>query len=667
MDHKTENLTQASAYERIQQLKIKIIKWGQEYYAEDAPSVTDDVYDKAYAELKMLEEQFPLLKTVDSPTQKVGDNNLKSDLAKVSHAVPMLSLGDVFSLDEVNLWWYKKGISNEYNLELKIDGLAIALVYQNGELKQASTRGNGLIGEDVTENIKMIKAIPQKLTEPLTIEVRGEVYMPKKAFAKLNQEREEQGLPTFANPRNAAAGSLRQLDSTVTKKRQLSAFMYYTVETDKLEVTTQAELLTKLANLGLPVNQTNQVVHDEKEIAKFIQEYTGIRDELDYGIDGIVIKVNSLAIQNELGNTIKVPKWAIAYKFPPEEAKTDIIDIEWTVGRTGVVTPTAIMTPVLLAGTTVSRASLHNPDYLMAKDIRIGDKVMLHKAGDIIPEVGVVLTAQREVSSDPYVIPRQCPSCTSDLVHIDDEVALRCINPACPAQLKEQVTHFASRNAMNIDGLGPKVITQLLNRGLIKDVADVYQLGYDELINLDKFAETATNNLLQAINQSKINSVERLIFGLGIRGVGIKAASQIAQQFGDLTTIMHKSATEIAQINGIGMKIGDAVEQYFGRIEAQKLVTKLRAAQVNFKFNGIKVKDDTEFSNKRVVLTGKLEEVTRAVAQKWLEEQGAIVTNSISKKTDLLIVGQDAGSKLLRAQDLAIKIIDEKTFIEKMQ
>lgn len=660
-------LTEAEASKKIIQLKEKIEKWGTEYYAQDAPTVTDDVYDQAYAELVKLEVNFPTLRLADSPTQKIGDSNLKTDLPKVRHTTPMLSLGDVFSLAELNAWWDKKEQADAFNLELKIDGLAIALDYREGRLVQASTRGNGLIGEDVTANIKTIKAIPQELKEPLTIEVRGEVYMPKQSFAKLNQEREAQGLATFANPRNAAAGSLRQLDSKITKKRNLSAFMYYTADTDKLGVTTQAQVLTKLDALGLPVNLSNQVVNDKQALANFINQYTVTRDDLEYGIDGIVIKVNSLEMQKQLGNTVKIPKWAIAYKFPPEEAQTVIKDIEWTVGRTGVVTPTAIMTPVTLAGTTVTRASLHNPAYLKAKDVRLGDTVMLHKAGDIIPEVGVVITEKRIADSESYLIPQFCPSCNSSLVHIDDEVALRCINPACPAQLKEQLTHFASRNAMNIDGLGPKVITALLVKGLIKDVADLYQLKYDQLIILDKFADTATNNLLQAINNSKTNSVEHLIFGLGIRGVGAKAAKQIAQRFGNLDTIISQSAAEIAQINGIGLKIGDAVEQYFATPEAEVLVGKLRQAQLNFEFMGTKINNDTEFSNKRIVLTGKLENISRSAAQNWLEQQGAVVVNSISKKTDLLIVGQDAGSKLQKAQELAIQIMDEKTFIEKME
>lgn len=669
-----EEMNATTAEAELAQLRRQLLQWGQEYYQDDAPTVEDHIYDAAYDRLVKLEAQFPELVTADSPSQQVGGRQTKQGLAKVQHPEAMLSLGDVFSLEELGEWADRTqknaGTALTYNVELKIDGLAIALDYENGQLVQASTRGDGLIGEDVTANVQYIKAIPKQLSEPLTIEVRGEVYMPKKAFAKLNEQREAEGLPTFANPRNAAAGSLRQLDPKVTKERELSAFIYYTAQADVLGATTQAQSLARFAAIGLPTNPTNVVVADVAGFATFIDQYNGTRDALAYGIDGVVVKVNDLDTQNELGNTVKVPKWAIAYKFPPEEATTVIREIEWTVGRTGAVTPTAVMDPVQLAGTTVSRASLHNPDYLLAKGVRLGDTVTLHKAGDIIPEVGEVLLAKREATSVAYAIPVKCPSCGSELVHVDGEVALRCINPACPAQMQEQLTHFASRNAMNIDGLGPKIIGQLLAKGLIKDVAGLYALAFDELIMLDKFGETSANNLLTAIEGSKENSVERLLFGLGIRGVGAKAAQQVAQHFGSLLVIKEQTPEAIAEIDGLGLVIGNAIHQYFSTEQAQQLVTELVTAGLNMDFHGRTASElaaiDSVFAGKKVVLTGKLEQLGRTEAKNWLEEHGAKVVGSVSKKTDLVIAGLDAGSKLDKATELEIEVWDEARFVETM-
>ncbi|QBO36591.1 NAD-dependent DNA ligase LigA [Periweissella cryptocerci] len=669
-----EAMTAAMAEPELAKLRSQLIQWGQEYYQDDAPTVEDHVYDASYDRLVKLEAKFPELVTADSPSQQVGGRQTKQGLAKVQHPEAMLSLGDVFSVAELTEWSERTeknaGTELTYNVELKIDGLAIALDYEAGKLVQASTRGDGLIGEDVTANVQYIKAIPKQLNEPLTIEVRGEVYMPKKAFAKLNEQREAEGLATFANPRNAAAGSLRQLDPKVTKERELSAFIYYTAQPAVLGATTQAESLERFAAIGLPTNPTNVVVADVTGFTTFIDQYTGTRDALAYGIDGVVVKVNDLNTQNELGNTVKVPKWAIAYKFPPEEATTVIRNIEWTVGRTGAVTPTAVMDPVQLAGTTVSRASLHNPDYLLAKGVRLGDTVTLHKAGDIIPEVGEVIVAERPADSVEYMIPTNCPSCDSELVHVDGEVALRCINPACPTQMQEQLTHFASRNAMNIDGLGPKIIGQLLAKGLIKDVAGLYALAFDELIMLEKFGETSANNLLTAINNSKTNSVERLLFGLGIRGVGAKAAKQVAQHFGSLLVIKEQTPEAIAEIDGLGLVIGNAIHQYFATVQADALVNELIAAGVNMDFNGRTASDlaaiDSVFAGKKVVLTGKLEQLGRTEAKNWLEDHGATVAGSVSKKTDLVIVGLDAGSKLDKANELGIEVWDEAKFVTTM-
>ncbi|CAH0418773.1 NAD-dependent DNA ligase LigA [Periweissella ghanensis] len=672
MDEIEAILDEATAQKRIAELRSQIKQWGQEYYENDAPTVEDFTYDAAYATLVSLEERFPQLITKDSPTQQVGSSIQKSALPKVEHPLPMLSLGDVFSMEQLTEWAQRTEknatATLAYNLELKIDGLAIALDYQDGKLVQASTRGNGIIGEDVTANILTIDAIPTELTEPVTIEVRGEVYMPKAAFANLNKQREAAGLATFANPRNAAAGSLRQLDASVTKARQLSAFIYYTDQADVLGVSTQSEALTRFAALGLPVNLTNQVVTDAAQFAAVIDDFSQQRETLPYGIDGVVIKVNALAQQNTLGNTVKVPRWAIAYKFPPEEAITQVLDVEWTVGRTGVVTPTAIMTPVQLAGTTVSRASLHNPDYLAAKDLYENDYVDLHKAGDIIPEIGQVYAERRTATARKFMVPTHCPSCGAELVHVDGEVALRCLNPACPAQLLEQLTHFASRNAMNIDGLGPQIVSQLLNKGLVKDVADLYQLTYDELIMLDKFAETATNNLLAAIATSKANSAERLLFGLGIRGVGAKVAKQVISSFGDLPTLMQATTTEIAAIDGIGLIIAEAITQFFANPQVKHLMAQLNDLGLNMQYLGATkpMVADSAFSGQKVVLTGKLTTLTREGAKEWLEAHGADVVGSVSKKTSLVIAGADAGSKLTKAETLGIEVWSEERFISAM-
>ena len=669
-----DQLTLAAAKQEIIPLKKQLTQWGKEYYEQDNPSVEDYVYDRAYQRLVALEQRFPELKTTDSPTQHVGGGPT-TQLTKVTHDIPMLSMGDVFSIDELldfNARQQESSVVDvdpEYNLELKIDGLSLSLVYENGKLVQGSTRGNGVIGEDVTPNVMTIKSVPHELPEPLSIEFRGECYMPKKSFVKLNQQREAAGLPTFANPRNAAAGSLRQLDPQVTAKRDLATFMYYIPEYQKLGLTTQSAALDKMRALGFSVNPNNRVVHNQQEIKDYVAEYTGKRDQLPYGIDGIVEKVNDLDTETALGNTVKVPRWEIAYKFPPEEQATVVRDIEWTVGRTGNVTPTAVMDPVQLAGTTVSRASLHNPDYLQEKEIRIGDTVYLHKAGDIIPEISRVDLKKRPANSQPYVIPTTCPVCGAKLVHLDGEVALRCVNPMCPAQIKEGLAHFASRNAMNIDGLGPKIIQQLWDKQLIHDVADLYQLTYDQLLTLDKFGDKSANNLLTSIDNSRNNSVERLLFGLGIRHVGAKAARLIMEKFQSLDKLMAAGADKISAVEGIGPTIGASVETYFANDQVVKLVDELRAAGVNFAYLGTTTPANptSEWNGRRVVLTGKLENMTRGQAKSWLEEHGAKVTGSVSKKTDIVIAGTAAGSKLTKARDLGITIWDETRFAQAMK
>lgn len=657
---------------QIDLLEQNLKQWAVEYYENDAPSVEDSLYDQTYEELTQLANDYPDLISADSITKQVGGAVTKSNLPEVMHEVPMLSLGDVFSIPALAEWMETTQANFDralvYNAELKIDGLAISLEYLNGELVRASTRGDGRVGEDVTANVKQIAGIPKKLTEPVTFEVRGEVYMPKASFVELNEQRDRDGLPSFANPRNAAAGSLRQLDANITRERKLAAFFYQVVDAERtLGISTQAELLIRLAELGLPANQLNRELQTIIDIEEYISQQTTSRDELAYGIDGIVIKVNTLADHEELGNTVKVPRWAIAYKFPPEEAETVVLDIEWTVGRTGAVTPTAVMTPVILAGSKVGRASLHNPDYLLEKDVRIGDTVTLHKAGDIIPEIGRVITDKRPNDSVPYPIPVHCPVCNSELVHVDGEVALRCINPFCPAQILESLTHFASRNAMDIDGLGPKVAKQLLDRKLVAKVSDLYRLTADQLLELDKFKETSVNNLLTAIERSKNNSVERLIFGLGIRNVGARAATLLAKNFHDLTTLAKTSAEEIANINGIGMTIGDSVEQYFKSDHVQELLTDFLALDVNTAYTTAEIViKETMLTDKKVVLTGKLVDMSRTEATQWLEQQGATVSGSVSKKTDLLIAGADAGSKLAKAETLGIEIWSESQLRDNM-
>lgn len=651
------------------QLKNQIKQWSIEYYQNDKPSVEDNVYDQNYRRLQEIEEAHPELITEDSPTQNVGGQIL-SGFNKVNHDIPMLSLGDVFSEEELSDFINRLNNNypqiNQYNCELKIDGLAISLRYEDGILVQGSTRGNGTIGEDITTNLKTIESIPQKLTRPVTIEVRGECYMPKASFVKLNDQREKNGESVFANPRNAAAGSLRQLDSNVTAERKLSTFMYNVADYNDLEATTQDGLLEELKDLGFTINPTYQVIENMDDVNDYIQYYTQRRDELSYGIDGIVIKENDLALQEEIGTTVKVPKWAIAYKFPPEEVETKLIDIEWTVGRTGVVTPTAVMNEVQLAGTKVSKASLHNPDYLNEKGVRIGDTVKLHKAGDIIPEISEYIPSKRPSDSEEYVIPTTCPSCGDKLVHLDEEVALRCINPKCPAQLSEQINHFASRNAMNIDGLGPRIVQQLFDRDMLDDAASLYKLTQEELETLDKFGTKSATNLLSAIDNSRSNSVERLLFGLGIRHVGAKAARIIAEHFGDLDHLISASSEDIAAIDGMGQTIADSIVTYFNNPEAKALIEEFKAVGVNMQYLGARLDNvdlsDSPVNDKTVVLTGKLSVWTRPKATEWLENHGAKVTGSVSKKTDVLIAGEDAGSKLEKAQNLGIEIWTEEEF-----
>ncbi|MDK1725841.1 NAD-dependent DNA ligase LigA [Dellaglioa algida] len=671
-----QEITLEEATHRINQLRTDLIEWTRQYYVLDQPTVEDHVYDESYRQLTELEQTFPSLVTPDSPTQRVGGQVLPG-FEKVTHEIPMLSLGDIFSIEELSEFDQRlqKSVGSEvsYNAELKIDGLAISLTYENGVFIKGSTRGDGTIGEDITENLKTVKSIPLTLTEPISLEVRGECYMPTKAFVALNKRREEAGEATFANPRNAAAGSLRQLNTAETAQRQLSTFIYYLVNPELLNVRTQSEALKRLTELGFRTNNESRVTNNMTEISAYIAEYQAKRHDLSYDIDGIVLKANLFTIHDEVGNTVKVPKWAIAYKFPPDEQETIVLDIEWTVGRTGVVTPTAIMNPVQLAGTTVSRASLHNGDLLKQKDIRINDTVMLHKAGDIIPEISEVVLSERPANSVDYELPTHCPVCDALLVHLDEEVALRCINPKCPALIKESLAHFASRNAMNIDGLGPKIVEQLFEAKLITDVAGLYQLTADQLLTLDNFKEKSVNKLLQAIDNSRQNSMERLLFGLGIRHVGAKAARLVSAEFKTVHQLMVVTAEEVLTIDSIGQVIADSLVTYFANEQVHELVTELDNAQVNLTFLGqtaeeiAEVAEGSPVMGKKVVLTGTLDQLKRNDAKKWLEAHGASVVGSVSKNTDLLVAGHDAGSKLTKAEQLEIEIWDEQKFISIME
>ena len=664
MEHE---MTIDEAAKRAQELRTRLNRWSKEYYVKDKPTVEDYVYDKEYAELVAIEEQYPDLITSDSPTQRVGGKVL-TGFEKVTHDIPLYSLNDVFDKEELFAFDQRVqkviGRPVDYCCELKIDGLSVSLRYENGEFVRGATRGDGTVGENITENLKTVRSVPLKLKDNISIEVRGECFMPKKSFVQLNQVREAQGQDIFANPRNAAAGSLRQLDSKITAKRNLDTFLYTVADFGPMKAQTQYEALEELDKIGFHTNHEKRLCHSIEEVWAFIEEYHDKRIDLPYEIDGIVIKVNEFTLQDQLGFTVKAPRWATAYKFPPEEVETTIQEIEWTVGRTGVVTPTAIMTPVRVAGTTVSRASLHNGDYIKMKDIRLHDFVRIYKAGDIIPEVAQVVMEKRPQDSEPYVLPTHCPICHSELVHLDEEVALRCINPKCPAQIKEGLNHFVSRNAMNIDGLGPKVLAQMYDKHLVADVADLYKLTEEELLTLDKIKEKSANNILSAIHDSKENSVERLIFGLGIRHVGAKAAKILAEHFGDLETLSKSDFESIVALDTIGDTIADSVVTYFSNEEVHDLMTELKQAGVNFDYKGIRTAQietiESPFKEKTVVLTGKLTQFTREEARETIENLGGKVTGSVSKKTDLVVAGEDAGSKLTKAQELGIEIWTEE-------
>ncbi|MDU6757955.1 MAG: NAD-dependent DNA ligase LigA [Streptococcus parasanguinis] len=643
---------------RMKELVELLNRYAYEYYTKDAPSVSDSEYDQLYRELVELETAHPDEILPESPTHRVGGVVLKG-FTKYQHQYPLYSLQDAFSREELEAFDQrvrKEFLSISYVCELKIDGLSISLTYENGVLVTGATRGDGSVGEDITENLKRVKDIPLVLPEPVNITVRGECYMPRASFDRVNQIRQENGEPEFANPRNAAAGTLRQLDTKIVAKRNLATFLYQ--EVSPTDQSSQEGVLEKLARLGFVVNQERVLAEDMEQIWDFIQKVAQLREDLPYDIDGIVIKVNDLAVQEELGFTVKAPKWAVAYKFPAEEKEAKILSVDWTVGRTGVVTPTANLTPVQLAGTTVSRATLHNVDYIAEKDIHQDDTVIVYKAGDIIPAVLRVVKDKR-VSDQALAVPTHCPSCQSELLHFEDEVALRCINPLCPAQIKEGLSHFASRDAMNITGLGPAVVEKLFAAQLVEDVAGIYRLSVEDLLTLEGFKEKSAEKLHEAIQASKENSAEKLLFGLGIRHVGSKVSQILLQEFHDLDQLASADPERIASIDSLGMVVAESLKRYFAQEGSKRLLQELKEAGVNMDYLGEKVAADAALSGMTVVLTGKLERLTRSEAKAKLESLGAKVTGSVSKKTDLVVAGSDAGSKLTKAQELGIQVEDE--------
>ncbi|WP_282920405.1 NAD-dependent DNA ligase LigA [Ignavigranum ruoffiae] len=666
------NSNQQEAQKRIDELIDLLNQYAYQYYVLDEPTVTDYDYDMLYRELESLEKAYPDFIRQDSPTQRVGDQ-LLSGFNKVRHQVPMYSLNNAFSAEEVANFLdrviQQLGHQVEFMVECKIDGLAISLTYEGGQFVNGATRGDGTVGEDISQNLRTIKSMPLRLQTPINLIVRGEAYMPKAVFLELNQGREESGQVPLANPRNAAAGALRQIDPKVTAQRKLNLFLYSAVIGEDFQPSSQAELFEELEKIGLRTNPFRKLCQTKEEVIEFLQQIEQQRQSLDYEIDGAVIKVNRFEDQDRLGFTVKAPRWAIAYKFKAEQAETEVLEVEWTVGRTGVVTPTAVMSPVQLAGTKVQRASLHNVDYIKNLDIRLHDRVILQKAGDIIPEVVSVLVDQRPEDSEPLAIPDHCPVCQSKLVRLDEEVALRCINLACPAQQLAQISHFTSRDAMNIVGIGEKVVGKLLEQELIHDVADLYDLEVADFLKLPQTKEKSAENYYQSIQASKDQDLAKLIFGLGIRHVGAKAARLLADHFMSMDALQAASAEEISQIEGIGPMISHSIRAYMENEESLNLLKRLEAA-------GLKLSRDKDenqitqgssyWQDKTVVVTGSLSTYTRNEIKDLLSQLGANVTSSVSKQTDLLVAGEKAGSKLTKAQDLGVPVINEAELLEKL-
>lgn len=662
------------AKKRIDELRDILNKFNYEYHVLDNPSASDAEYDRHMQELITLEAEHPQFMTEDSPSLRVGGEVLDI-FEKVTHKSAMLSLGNAFNEGDLRDFdrRVRQGIDAvnvRYVCELKIDGLAVSLHYEKGRFVQGATRGDGVIGEDITQNLKTIKAIPLRLTEEVTLEARGEAYMPKRSFVRLNEEKEQNGEVLFANPRNAAAGSLRQLDPKIAATRNLSMFVYGLANLEGKTVSSHSESLNMLGEFGFKTNPHRRVCETIEDVIAYVQEWQEKRPSLDYEIDGIVIKVDDMSLQESLGTTAKSPRWAIAYKFPAEEVVTKLTGIELSVGRTGVVTPTAELEPVRVAGTIVRRASLHNEDLIREKDIRIGDYVVIKKAGDIIPEVVNVLFEKRTGDEEAFHMPTHCPACESELVRLEGEVALRCINPVCPAQIREGLIHFVSRNAMNIDGLGERVITQLFEAKYIRTFADLYTLTKEQLLQLERFGEKSASNLVQAIAASKENSLEKLLFGLGIRHVGAKAARTLAEHFETIDKLAKATEEELTLINEIGEKMAQSIVAYFNNEDVQQLITQFKEYGVNMIYKGMKRADfenvESYFAGKTIVLTGKLEVMGRSEARKKIEALGGKVTGSVSKSTDLVIAGEAAGSKLAQAEKHNIEVWNEERFLQEL-
>lgn len=656
---------------RVEELNERLHKYAHAYYTLDKPLVSDAMYDKEYQELLAIEQEYPDLQYPDSPTVRVGGEVLAA-FEKVTHDQPMLSLSNAFNAEDLRDFDRRVqeavGSTVTYICELKIDGLAVSLKYENGRFVQGATRGDGTVGENITENLKTIRTVPLRLSEPVSIEVRGEAYMPKQSFVTLNEAKDLAGEEPFANPRNAAAGSLRQLNPQIAASRNLAVFIYGVSGDETVYgLDSHSEALQYTDQLGFQTNKERKRCQTIEEVIAYVDEWTGKRSSLDYEIDGIVVKVDAFEDQEQLGFTARNPRWATAYKFPAEEVETSLIDVELSVGRTGVVTPTAILTPVLVDGTTVGRASLHNEDLIREKDIRIGDTVVIRKAGDIIPEVVAPIIEKRTGKEVPFHMPENCPECDSELIRLDEEVALRCVNPQCPAQMKEALIHFVSRNAMNIEGVGERVVEQLYSEELVYDVADLYTLEKAQLLELERMGEKSVSNLLAAIEASKENSLEKLLFGLGIRHVGAKAASILAAAYKTIDKVMTATTESLTSIHEIGDKVAESITTYFANEEVHTLINKLREAGVNMTYKGMSADDvpaEGPFVDKTVVLTGKLYELTRGEAKKKIEALGGKVTGSVSKNTDLVVAGEAAGSKLARAEELEITVWDEQKLLE---
>ena len=671
-----DDLSKVQATKKIEDLRTQIRRHEHLYYVLDMPEISDAEYDELVANLRELETQYPDLITPDSPTMRVG-GHVAPSFKEVKHITPLLSLGNVFSAEEVRDFARKvhsglpEGTKVEYVVEPKIDGLACSLIYEKGRFVRAATRGDGTVGEDVTNNVRTIRSIPLTLQlgpgerAPELLDVRGEVYMPRRAFMRLNAERVAADEPEFANPRNAAAGSLRQLNPQITEKRSLS-FFAYAVGLGAQE--SHAESMEMLAKFGFRVSEGWQKAKNIEEVWQLIEKHEKVRATLAYDTDGVVVKVNAVWQQNMLGATGKDPRWAVAFKFPPEQAETTVENIILQVGRTGVLTPTAVLTPVRLSGSTISRATLHNEDFIKEKDIRIGDRVVINKAGEIIPEVLWVVFEKRTGQEKEFTMPANCPECDWPVVRREGEAAIRCTNPHCPALGREGLIHFVSRDAMNIDGCGPAVINQLIAAELVKDSADLYRLQKEQLLNIERMGEKSAENLLAALEESKKQSFDKLLFALGIRHVGAKVARILALQYSNIDNLRQASAEELSAIRDIGPKIAESVVSYFAVPSNLDLLYRLKKAGLNMEMKGVAGTDASHpFYGKTLVFTGTMPTLDRATAQTMAQDVGAKVSGSVSKKTDYVVAGDEAGSKLTKAQELGVKVIDETEFMRLLQ